>query len=122
MPRKIIDFDAVQALASALPRVEWTTIRGAPALKVQGTLLCWPALHRSAEPDTLAIRMPRAERADLIAANPDTYYVTDHYLSYSIVLVRLSQIDRPSLKKLLRAAWTSVATRPKPVRARRSKS
>ncbi len=105
MPGKKIDFDAVRAMALALPHLEPGTIHGAPSLKVRGKLLCCPAIHSSAEPDTLAIRIDRAERARLMEANPSVFYVTDHYLNHPMVLVRLSRIDRSSLKNLLGVAW-----------------
>jgi hypothetical protein len=40
-------------------------------------------------------------RAELLAAAPDVYYVTDHYLAYSAVLVRLSRIKPDILRDLL---------------------
>src|SRR6185369_2880043 len=82
MAKKRIDFDVVREIALALPGVEESTIYGAPALKVRGKLLTCPAIHRSAEPDTIAIRIDRAERAKLLEAEPSIYYVTDHYLNY----------------------------------------
>jgi hypothetical protein len=108
MPREIIDFEVIREIALALPHVEQSTIHGAPSLKVRGKLLCCPALHSSAEPDTLAIRIDHAERAKLMEANPSVYYITDHYLNYATVLVRLSRIDRNSLKNLLGIAWKFV--------------
>jgi len=40
-------------------------------------------------------------RAELLAAAPDVYYVTDHYLNYSAVLVRLSRVTPDVLRDLL---------------------
>jgi hypothetical protein len=105
---KKIDFEVVREMALALPYVEQSTIHGAPSLKVRGKLLCCPALHSSAEPDSLAIRIDHGERAKLMEANPTVYYVTDHFLNYATVLVRLSRIDRNSLKKLLGISWNFV--------------
>ena len=64
-----------------------------PYLKAHGKMLACPAIHKSAEPDTLAVRIPFDLRADLIASDPDSYYLTDHYVNYPVVLVRLSRID-----------------------------
>ena len=82
MPKKRIDFDVVRAIALALPDVEESTIHGAPSLKVAGKLLACPALHSSAEPNSLAVRLDVAERAVLIVAEPSVYYVTLHYQRY----------------------------------------
>lgn len=88
----------------ALPDVEESTIYGAPSLTVRGKLLTCPAIHRSAEPNTLVVTIGFDERAELIAADPAVYYVTDHYVNYPTVLVRLSRIRRDALKDLLGAA------------------
>ena len=112
MPSKS-DFDVVRRIALALPDVEESTIHGAPSLKVRGRLLTCPAIHRSAEPDTLAVRVDFDQRAELMAAEPRVYYVTDHYVGYPTVLVRLSQIDRDSLRDLLGMAWRFVGSKTK---------
>ena len=98
MPGKKVDFDVVRKIATALPDVEESTIHGAPSLKVRGRLLACPALHKSAEPNSLAVRIGLDQRAELMAAEPGVYYLTDHYVNYPTVLVRLSQIDRDSLR------------------------
>jgi hypothetical protein len=113
MPSKKIDFNVVRAIAIALPDVEASTIHGAPSLKVRGRLLTCPALHRSAEPNTLAVRIDFDQRAELMAAEPDVYYVTDHYVNYPTVLVRLSRIDQDSLRDLLTMAWRFVNSKTK---------
>jgi hypothetical protein len=51
------------------------------------------------------VRIGTAERARLLAAQPDTYYVTDHYVGHSAVLVRLAKSDRESLAALLQKSW-----------------
>ena len=104
MRSKALDFDEVRKIAMSLQDVEDSTIHGAPSLKVRGRLLTCPAIHRSAEPNTLAVRIGFDQRAELIAAEPAVYYVTDHYVNYPTVLVRLSQIHRDSLRDLLGAA------------------
>ena len=108
-----LDFDGVRKIAMSLPDVEDSTIHGAPSLKVRGRLLTCPAIHRSAEPNTLAVRIGFDQRAELIAAEPAVYYVTDHYLNYPTVLVRLSRIHRDSLRDLLGAARIFVISKTK---------
>ena len=104
-PRKALDFEAVREVALALPDVAESNTRRGLSFKVNGRLLTCPAIHRSAEPNSLMVRIGRTERAQLLSEKPDTYYVTDHYLNYSAVLVRLSKIDRKSLRSLLERAW-----------------
>jgi hypothetical protein len=102
--------------------VEESTAYGAPALKVRGKLLACVPTHRSAEPGSLAVRVGFDDRAELLAAAPDVYYVTDHYLNYSAVLVRLSRVTPDVLRDLLGMAHkfvTADATRRSPSRSRR---
>ncbi len=113
MPRRAITFDAVRKIGLALPGVEQGTIHGAPSLKMRGKLLTSLAIHRSAEPDTLVVRIDSALRAKLVESEPGIYYVTDHYMNYPMVLVRLSRIERSSLRNLLGKAWRFASPQPK---------
>ena len=76
-----INFDTVRKIGLRLPGVEESTAYGSPALKVRGKLLACVPTHRSAEPGSLAVRVDFDDRAELLAAAPDVYYVTDHYLN-----------------------------------------
>ena len=109
MPAKKLDFDAVRELAAALPGVGERPGRGGSSLTVRGKMLACRAVHRSAEPDSLVVRIGFAERAELLAAEPETYYVTEHYVPYPSVLVRLSRINRASLQSLLERACRFVS-------------
>jgi hypothetical protein len=105
-----ITFDTVRKIGLALPGVEASTAWGAPALKVLGKLLACVPTHRSAEPDSLMVRVGLDDRAEMLAAAPETYYVTDHYVGYSGVLVRLSRITTDVLRDLLRMAHKFVTS------------
>src|ERR1700751_2718433 len=111
MPRSTIDFDTVRKVGLALPGVKESTAYGSPALKVHGKLLACVPAHRSAEPGSLVVRIGFDERAELLAADPDVYYVTDHYLNYSSVLVRLSRVTPNVLRDLLGMAHKFVTAR-----------
>ena len=106
-----INFDTVRSIALGLPDVEESTTYGAPSFKIRGKLLTCPAIHRSAEPGSIAVRIDFDQRAELITAAPDTYYLTDHYVNYPVVLVRLSRIHADALRDLLGMAWHFVATK-----------
>ena len=101
-----------------LPDVEANSVDDALALKARGKLLACQATHRSAEPESLVVRMDIERRAELIDADPDVYYVTDHYLNYPTVLVRLSRIDRDALRDLLGMSWQFVTSPKKSTRSR----
>jgi hypothetical protein len=101
MARSKIDFDAVRKIGLALPGVEDGTAYGHLALKAQGKLLACVPTHRSAEPNSLVVKVDFGDRAQLLAEAPDVYYVTEHYVGYPSVLVRLSRVDADVLRDLL---------------------
>lgn len=101
MPKGTIDFQTVRKIGLTLPGVEESTAYGSPALKVRGKLMaCIPA-HRSVEPASLVVCVDFADRAELLAEAPDVYYVTDHYIGYPSVLVRLSRVTPDVLRDVL---------------------
>jgi hypothetical protein len=55
--------------------------------------------------DSLVIGMPFEQRAALMTEDPETYYITDHYLKYEYVLVRLSKVSEDALRDLLKGAY-----------------
>ena len=122
MPKSTIDFDTARKIGLTLPGVKASTAWGAPALKVRGKLLACVPTHHSAEPGSLMIRVDFGDRTELLAAAPDIYYVTDHYLGYTAVLVRLSCVRPDVLRDLLGMAHKFVAAheaRSLPSRSRR---
>ncbi|HXX45853.1 MAG TPA: MmcQ/YjbR family DNA-binding protein [Candidatus Acidoferrales bacterium] len=102
--RTSIDFDIVRKIGLALPGVQASSAYGSVALKVNGKLLACEATNRSAEPGSLVVRVNPEDRAQLIAEAPDVYYVTDHYVPYSAVLVRLPRVNSDVLRDLLHMA------------------
>jgi len=108
MPRSTINFDTVRNIRLALPGVEESTAYRQPALKVHGKLLACIPTNPSAEPGSLVVRVDFDDRAELLAADPDVYYVTDHYVGYTAVLVRLARVNPDVLRDLLGMAYKFV--------------
>lgn len=81
---------------------------GKPALKVRGKAFVCMSSHRSAEPDSLVVRAAFEERAELLAADPEVYYITEHYEGYPAVLVRLPRVAPDALRDLLGMAYRFV--------------
>lgn len=115
MSRTKIDFDTVRRICFCLPEVEESKAWGSPALKARGQWLAVIPTHKSAEPNSLAVRVDFERRAELLESAPDIYYLKDHYQNYPVVLVRLARISRDALEGLLRMAW-QVATTKRPNR------
>jgi hypothetical protein len=112
MPKKrSIDFETVKKIGLALPGVEAGTTYGQPALKVRGKLLACLPSHSSAEPNSLVVRVDFDQRAALLAEAPDVYYLKDHYVGYSAVLVRLSHATPEILRDLLAMAHKFVTAK-----------
>ena len=100
----MLNFDSVRELGLALPNVVEGTAYGVPALKLGGKLLACIPTNKSAEPNSIVVRIDLQQRAALLRQQPDVYYITDHYAPYQTVLARLSRITRADLRELLRAA------------------
>jgi hypothetical protein len=95
-------FDVVRQIGLALPGVEATVkYDGSPVLKVHGVFVAGLATHPTAEPETLVVRYGLEDREWLLEDAPETYYITDYYRKYPLVLVRLSRVDRAALADLL---------------------
>lgn len=98
-------FDTARRIALALPGVEEATSYGTPAFKIRGKGLT--RLREDGE--TLVVPTDFAEREMLMAAEPETYFITDHYRDYPYVLVRLARVDSDDLQRLLEQAWRRAA-------------
>ena len=118
MATKRSGFDAAIAIGRTLPDVEVTTTWGAPALKVRGKMFACVAINKSAEPNSMVVRMDMAQRDLLLEEDPATYYVTDHYIDYPCVVVRLSRVSRESLHDLIHGAYRFVSATAKRPRRR----
>jgi hypothetical protein len=110
MRRRGSGFDAVRKIGLTLPDVEEGTIHGSPALRVHGKMFACIAVHQSAEPDSLAVSIDFDRRNALITEEPSIYYLTNHYVKYSYVLVRLAHIREDALRDLLLMGWRFVST------------
>jgi hypothetical protein len=114
MGKSTINFDTVRKIGLALPGVEDGTAYGNLALKAHGKLLACVPTHRSAEPGSLVVKVDFGDRAALLAEAPDVYYVTEHYVGYPSVLVRLSRVTPDVLRDLLGMAYKFVTRKAAP--------
>jgi len=102
--KKPLSWRTVQKLALRLPEAEESTSYGTPAFKVRGKLF----VRLREEGDVIVVRIEMADRAMRMAANPSAYFLTDHYVPYPYMLVRLSEVDESELAELLDDAWRIV--------------
>jgi hypothetical protein len=93
----VAGFEAVRQIAHTLEGVEDGVSYGTAALKVHGALF----IRLREDDDTLVLRCPIEDREALIADDPDTYFLTDHYVNYPWVLARLSTINPAALRDVV---------------------
>jgi hypothetical protein len=99
-------FADIQRLALALPGTENGTSYGTPAVKVRGKLL----VRLKEDGETLVLcAVLSDERALLMEMAPSVFFVTDHYVGYPTMLVRLRAADERQMAGLLRQSWRRLA-------------
>jgi hypothetical protein len=96
-----VTFETVRALVRELPGVVEGTSYGTPAFRAGKTLF----VRQHQDGESLVVRMDHDQRAVRMRAAPETFYITDHYLNYPWVLVRLATVDRDDLRDLLEETW-----------------
>lgn len=78
---------------------------GTPAFYVQKRLLArmWE--------NGLVLVVHSDDRDKWMQADPEIFFITDHYRNYPSVLVHLDKIDPEELKKLLTESWVQRASK-----------
>lgn len=101
------DWQAYRELALSLemPEVIKTKSWGNPCLKAHGKLWAW----WSPTEDAPVFKMPREEREFLIEADPETFFVTDHYRPHNLILARPEKLDPEWAKAHLVRTWREMA-------------
>ncbi len=101
-----VTFAAVRKFALSLDNVDEGPSYGTPGFRVGGVLFL--RFHQDAE--SLVVRTDFEQREELLAADPAAYYITDHYVNYEWILVRVARVHADALCDLLRWAHKSAAT------------
>ena len=100
-----VTFDKIREAALKLPSVSEGISYGTPCLRIGKTMIC----RLREDEETLVLKVDPMEREILIEAEPDIFFVTDHYRGYPLVLVRLPDADLDHIVILLRRAWFAAA-------------
>jgi hypothetical protein len=98
-------FDSVREIARDLPGAVEGTSYGTPAFHVGKKLF----VRKHQDGDWLVIKIEFEQRAMRMRADPETFFITDHYRDYPWILVRLATVDRDDLRNLLHDAWRQSA-------------
>ncbi len=100
--------DDVRALALALPEVSEHFAWGMPIFKVAGRLF----LTLPEEETSMAVRCPILDRDELVAAEPDKFWIAAHEANNAWVRVRLAALDdRDELAAIVTDSWRQAAPR-----------
>jgi hypothetical protein len=100
-----ITWNTVRELALALPDTEESTSYRTPAIKFRGKMF----VRLKEDGETIVVTITLSDRAMRLEADPDVFFVTEHYRPFPYVLVRLSVVTKRDLKELLADAWKLVA-------------
>jgi hypothetical protein len=93
-------------IALAMPAAEDSTSYGTPSVKVRGKLM---SRWRTEAEGALAIRCDFLDRQILLLAQPEVFFLTDHYRDYPMVLMRLEKASRTTMVAAVERAWRLVA-------------
>jgi hypothetical protein len=103
--RSRVTFETVRRAALSLLNVEEGTAWRIPAFRRGGKLfLCFRE-----DLDSIVVRASFEQRDEMIAADPETYYTTDHHRNYPWVLARISSLHPDAVHELLQMARRSAA-------------
>jgi hypothetical protein len=101
----MVTFDQIREIALKLPGVEDGTSYGTPALKVKGKLLA----RLKEDGASVVFRVTFDQRDLLMQTKPKVFFITDHYLGYPAVLLRLAAANRKEAADIIEMAWRFVA-------------
>lgn len=91
----------VRRLALALPKAEERPSYGTPGFFVRKKIFA----RLLPDDDLVVLKIDYDRRDVLMQADPQTYFITDHYQTYPMLIVRLSRVAPAELKELLKDAW-----------------
>jgi hypothetical protein len=91
---------AIRRVALSLPGVEEGTSYGTPAWRAGKRMLA--RMHQDGQ--SIVLKIGNETRDHLLQADPGTFFVTDHYRGYPMVLARLDRLSAADLRKLLARA------------------
>jgi hypothetical protein len=100
MATRKLSLAVIRRTVSALPGVEEGTSYGTPAWRHKGKLLA--RLHQDGR--SIVLKVGDETRDHLLQADPKSFFVTDHYIGYPMVLAHLDKLSAADLKKLLERA------------------
>ena len=112
--RQPVTFDLIRELALKLPGVEEGTSYGTAALRVKGKFLA----RLKEDGQSVVFRVSFDDRDLLLQTKPTVCSITDHFLGYPALLMRLPTASKQEAADIIQMAWQLVA--PKRVKETRA--
>jgi hypothetical protein len=95
---------AARELLLSLPGVEEGPCYGTPGYRVRGKLLA--RLREDGE--TLVVKCGDEALEMWLQADPEAFFLTDHYVGYGAVLIRLPAVREDALRDVVVQSWRRV--------------
>lgn len=102
---RMVDWHTVEAFALSLEGVSASTSYGEPSLKIGKVLL---TRLRTADNSIVLKSVDCDERDNLIEAQPEIYFLEDHYRGYDIVLARMDHAALKDLAPFIERTWAAL--------------
>lgn len=103
-----MNWEQLCKLGLTLPEVVEDIWYRTPALKVRGKAF----VRLKEDGESVVFLLESVDEQELlIEAQPDIYFITDHYRGYPAVLARLSALRAPECRMRLERAWRVKAPR-----------
>jgi hypothetical protein len=95
----VISIEEIRTIALGLPgSFEQASYGGRPSWRTKRRMFTWVR----DDPEALVVWVDSIDERDaLVAAEPDTLFITSHYDNYPILLVRLDRIDHEEAVELI---------------------
>lgn len=90
----------MSAIALSMDGVRESSVRGRPRWSLSGRLVA-----RALDNASIVIRTGFAEREELLAAHPTTFFVPPRFDAHMMIVARLHDGDPAAITTALHAAW-----------------
>src|SRR5690349_12913253 len=92
-----LTWDDVRRIALALPGVEEGTSYGTPGLRAAKKFLT----RLKEDGKSIVVKVSFDEREILMEADPETFFITEHYRAYPAMLVNLASVHADQVRRLV---------------------
>ncbi|MFJ8545110.1 MmcQ/YjbR family DNA-binding protein [Streptomyces sp. NPDC093586] len=100
------DAEDVRRIALSLPDTTEKTAWSMPTFRVAGKMFA----TLPEDETSMAVRCPKEERAELVLAEPDKFWIAGHEAQFAWVRVRLAVLDgEDELRDVLADSWRQAA-------------